>query len=349
MATQAQISSIATKIANAKQYIASQTAQGNSQTAQGATDKLGEYEAQLDIAQARQYIRSQEAKGNSENVAGAQAKLNEYNQYYQDTYINKTSEEADTEANPEDAAGAEEEETVKTDEPTGNAPLDNANLLSNILNSPLYSEAIKSAYLTDYLPGLTESTYNVNAKRTAEVQNSVLRQQAQRRAVRNVAGDYASRGLRTPKMITEGIDPIQQSTERATTAAQQEISGLENSQELLYGKTTADEGSFITNPAAFGAIGAQARRAAIGGLQSLPQNYGLTQVDKTPTAPKELMEEPETTASTTETGRTREQIEASIAAGNRYLSQQQAKGNQKFVTGAKKKIKTYTDELAALG
>ena len=343
MASASIVNDIAVRIANGKRYLASQQAKGNSQTAAGASAKIEQYEDQLQIAQAQRYIQSQEAKGNSETVAGATAKLAEYNEDYDEKYNSGTSEEA----NPED--DAEEEEEVKVDEPTGNAPLDNANLLSNILNSPLYSEAIKSAYLTDYLPGLTQSTYNVNAKRTAEVQNSVLRQQAQRRAVRNVAGDYASRGLRTPKMITEGIDPIQQSTERATTAAQQEISGLENSQELLYGKTTADEGSFITNPAAFGAIGAQARRAAIGGLQSLPQNYGLTQVDKTPTAPKELMEEPETTASTTETGRTREQIEASIAAGNRYLSQQQAKGNQKFVTGAKKKIKTYTDELAALG
>jgi len=343
MASASIVNDIAVRIANGKRYLASQQAKGNSQTAAGASAKIEQYEDQLQIARAQRYIQQESAKGNSETVAGATAKLAEYNEDYDEKYNSGTSEEA----NPED--DAEEEEEVKVDEPTGNAPLDNANLLSNILNSPLYSEAIKSAYLTDYLPGLTQSTYNVNAKRTAEVQNSVLRQQAQRRAVRNVAGDYASRGLRTPKMITEGIDPIQQSTERATTAAQQEISGLENSQELLYGKTTADEGSFITNPAAFGAIGAQARRAAIGGLQSLPQNYGLTQVDKTPTAPKELMEEPETTASTTETGRTREQIEASIAAGNRYLSQQQAKGNQKFVTGAKKKIKTYTDELAALG
>ena len=343
MASASIVNDIAVRIANGKRYLASQQAKGNSQTAAGASAKIEQYEDQLQIARAQRYIQQESAKGNSETVAGATAKLAEYNEDYDEKYNSGTSEEA----NPED--DAEEEEEVKVDEPTGNAPLDNANLLSNILNSPLYSEAIKSAYLTDYLPGLTQSTYNVNAKRTAEVQNSVLRQQAQRRAVRNVAGDYASRGLRTPKMITEGIDPIQQSTERATTAAQQEISGLENSQELLYGKTTADEGSFITNPAAFGAIGAQARRAAIGGLQSLPQNYGLTQVDKTPTAPKELMEEPETTASTTETGRTREQIEASIAAGNRYLSQQQAKGNQKFVTGAKKKIKTYMDELSALG
>jgi hypothetical protein len=150
-------------------------------------------------------------------------------------------------------------------------------------------------------------------------------------------------------MITEGIDPIQQSTERATTAAQQEISGLENSQELLYGKTTADEGSFISNPAAFGAIGAQARRAAVGGLQSQPQNYGLTQVANAATAPKELTEEPKTAASTSQTGRTRAQIEASIAAADRYITNQQTAGNQRFVTGGKKKRQTYQDELSALG
>jgi len=342
MASASIVNDIAVRIANGKRYLASQQAKGNSQTAAGASAKIEQYEDQLQIAQAQRYIQSQEAKGNSENVAGATAKLAEYNEEYDDNYNSGTSEEA----NPEDDAEAEEE--VKVDEPTGNAPLDNANLLSNILNSPLYSEAIKSAYLTDYLPGLTQSTYNVNAKRTAEVQNSVLRQQAQRRAVRNVAGDYASRGLRTPKMITEGIDPIQQSTERATTAAQQEISGLENSQELLYGKTTADEGSFISNPAAFGAIGAQARRAAVGGLQSQPQNYGLTQVANAATAPKELTEEPQA-ASTSQTGRTRAQIEASILAADRYIGNQETAGNQRFVTGAKKKRQTYQDELSALG
>jgi len=346
MASASILNDIAVRIANGKRYLASQQAKGNSQTAAGASAKIEQYEDQLQIAQASRYIQEQSAKGNSENVAGATAKLAEYNEDYDDTYNSGTSEEAE-EANPEDDAEAEEE--VKVDEPTGNAPLDNANLLSNILNSPLYSEAIKSSYLTDYLPGLTQSTYNVNAKRTAEVQNSVLRQQAQRRAVRNVAGDYASRGLRTPKMITEGIDPIQQSTERATTAAQAEISGLENSQELLYGKTTADEGSFISNPAAFGAIGAQARRAAVGGLQSQPQNYGLTQVANAATAPKELTEEPETAASTSQTGRTRAQIEASIAAADRYIGNQQAAGNQRFVTGGKKKRQTYQDELSALG
>jgi len=338
MASASIVNDIAVRIANGKRYLASQQAKGNSQTAAGASAKIEQYEDQLQIARASRYIQEQSVKGNSENVAGAQAKLAEYNQNYTDTYQNNASEESNPEA----------EEEVKVDEPTGNAPLDNANLLSNILNSPLYSEAIKSSYLTDYLPGLTQSTYNVNAKRSAEVQNSVLRQQAQRRAVRNVAGDYASRGLRTPKMITEGIDPIQQATEQARAAAQQEISGLENSQELLYGKTTANEGSFISNPAAFGAVGAQARRAAVGGLQSLPQNYGLTQVEKTPTAPEELMEKPQTTG-TGGSGRTREQIMASISAADRYIGNQQTAGNQRFVTGAKKKRQTYQDELAALG
>jgi len=339
------VNDIAVRIANGKKYLASQQAKGNSQTAAGASAKIEQYEDQLQIAQAQRYIQSQEAKGNSETVAGATAKLAEYNEDYDEKYNSGTPEEA----NPEDDAGAEEEETVKTDELTGNAPLDKANMLSNILNSPLYTEAIKNAYLADYIPGLNQSSATIQAKRTAEVQNSVLRQQAQRRAVRNVAGDYAARGLRTPKMISEGIEPIQQSTERAKTAAQAEISGLEESQGILYGANAAgDEGSFVTNPAAFGAIGANARRAAVGGLQSQPQNYGLTQVANAATAPKELMQEPET-AGTSGGGRTREQIEASIAAADRYIGNQETAGNQRFVTGGKKKRQTYMDELSALG
>ena len=250
--------------------------------------------------------------------------------------------------------GEEETETVKTEPSTGNAPLDNANLLSNILNSPLYTESIKNAYLTDYLPGLTQSTYNINAKRAAEIQNSVLRQQAQSRAVRNVAGDFAARGMRTPKMITEGIEPIQQTTERAKTAAQQEISGLENSKELNFGAGTEDEGSFISNPAAFGAIGANARKAAIGGLQSLPGNYGMTQVSEAATAPQALMQESPSSASSDNyrpTGPVVFQdpkkiaLQNKITAAEKYVASQRKKGNAKTVAGGNKKIEEYRTEL----
>ena len=337
MATQSQVSALATKIANAKRYISNETASGHSVTAAGASETLADYEAQLEIAQAERYISEQEAKGNTENVAGAQGTLDEYEANYQEAF-GDPAPAADEEV-------VEEEEEVKTEEATGNTAVDSSNILSNILNSPLYTEAIKNAYLESYLPGLTQANYNVNAKRAAEVQNSVMRQQAQRRAVRSVAGDYAARGLRTPKMITEGIEPIQQATERAKTTAQQEISGLEKTKELSFGISPGDESSFISNPAAFGAIGAQARRAAVGGLQSLPGNYGLTQVEKTASAPKELLEEDKPA----QTGPTAAELNSKIAAGNRYLSSQVAKGNEKTIAGATRKIKTYTDQLAALG
>lgn len=335
------VNDIAVRIANGKKYLASQLAQGNSQTAEGASAKIKQYEDQLQIAQGQRYIQEQEAKGNSENVAGATETVAGYKQEYTDNYLNNTSEEADTETDPGD-------ETVKTDELTGNNALDSANMLSNILNSPLYTEAVKNAYFADYLPGLTQANTNANNARTAETQNSFLRQQAQSKAIRNVASDYAARGLRTGKMVSEGTEPIQEAGDRATNAAQAQISGMENSKDLMYGANTADEGSFISNPAAFGAIGAQARRAAIGGLQSQPQNYGLTQVANASTAPEQLMEEPETPG-TTEPGRTREQITASIAGADSYISAEQARGNQKTVIGGKKKRKTYIDELAALG
>jgi hypothetical protein len=233
---------------------------------------------------------------------------------------------------------------------TGNAVIDNANLLSNILNSPLYTQAIKDAYLSDYLPGLSQATYGINATRAAEVQNSVLRNQAQAQAVRGVAGDYAARGLRTPKMVTEGIAPIQQTTERAKTAAEAGIAEMENAKELAYGKTGADEGSFISNPAAFGAVGANARRQAVGNLQALPGQYGMTQVEQNSTAPSNFSsgnsgDNYRPTGPVVYSDPKRIALQNKITAGEKYVASQQKKGNAKTVAGGTKKVNEYKAEL----
>jgi hypothetical protein len=163
--------------------------------------------------------------------------------------------------------------------------VDQANILASILNSPLYTESIKSAYLTQYLPGLTQANYEINKARAQEVQNSFLRQQAQAQAIREVAGSYAARGMRTPKMVTEGFAPIQQATELETTAAQQAINDLIANKEVLYGAGATDSETFITDPTKFGSIGAGARRSALSELQQLPEMYGLTQVQTPSYAP----------------------------------------------------------------
>ncbi len=180
---------------------------------------------------------------------------------------------------------AEKQEPTPPPAETGNVAVDQANILASILNSPLYTESIKSAYLTQYLPGLTQANYEINKARAQEVQNSFLRQQAQAQAIRDVAGSYAARGMRTPKMVTEGFAPIQQATELETTAAQQAINDLIANKEVLYGAGATDSETFITDPTKFGSIGAGARRSALSELQQLPEMYGLTQVQTPSWAP----------------------------------------------------------------
>ena len=172
-----------------------------------------------------------------------------------------------------------------TPQTTGNTAVDSANILSSILNSPLYTETIKNAYLSDYLPGLTQANYEINAARAAEVKNAFRRQQAQADAVREIAGNYAARGMRTPKMVTEGFAPVQRETAAAKDEAEAAINSLIANKEVLYGAGAQDDETFITDPTMFGAVGAGARRQALSELQGLPQYYGLTQVENASTSP----------------------------------------------------------------
>jgi len=172
-----------------------------------------------------------------------------------------------------------------TPQTTGNTAVDSANILSSILNSPLYTESIKNSYLSDYLPGLTQANYEINASRAAEVKNAFRRQQAQADAVREIAGNYAARGMRTPKMVTEGFAPVQRETAAAKDEAEAAINALIANKEVLYGAGTEDSETFITDPTMFGSVGAGARRQALSQLQGLPQYYGLTQVENASTSP----------------------------------------------------------------
>lgn len=239
---------------------------------------------------------------------------------------------------------------------TGNTAIDSANILASILNSPLYNETIKNSYLSEWLPGITQSTYEINAARAQEVKDNVARQQAQADAIRSIAGSYAARGMRTPEMVRRGFEPVQATTAEAKNAAEQNIAAMQNVQDITYGTGAQDQGSFVSNPAAYGSVGAGARRAALSELQSLPTSYGLTQVDQASSAPLASQAvagtQPTEAPATSDplAGLSSSQLQAKIDAANKYISSQQAKGNAKTVAGATTKLTAYQDALkAALG
>lgn len=270
---------------------------------------------------------------------------------------------------PEPRAGQTQIETMPQPAPTGNVAVDQSNTLSSILNSPLYTEAIKGSYLTEWLPGLTKSIYDVNAARARELQANFSRQQAQADAIRQIAGNYAARGMRTPEMIKRGFAPVQQATEAARSQAEADINQMVAEQDVLYGAgagsldfagKTPEEiqsiltekfgGTFIQSPTQYGSIGAGARRSALGQLQQLPTQYGLTQVEKAPTSPLTTPEPGSAqTPAATQPTMTREQLQTKIDAAKRYISNMQARGEDRFVQGATKKLEGYQSQLASLG
>lgn len=282
-------------------------------------------------------------------------------------------------ANAGNTAAQQPAEQIAVPEPlpaeTGNPVIDQANVLASILNSPLYTESIKNAYLTQYLPGLTQANFEINRARAQEVQNSFLRQQAQAQAIRGIAGSYAARGMRTPKMVTEGFAPVQQETEMEKASAEQAINDLIAGRDVLYGTGATSAENFISNPTLFGSIGAGARRSALSELMQLPEAYGLTQVAQASRSPlggggatlpggaPDLMprvptggtaESAPPTGEATPTPlpantQTAAQLQARIDAANRYIRQQQAKGNQRTVAGATQKLQGFQQQLAGLG
>jgi hypothetical protein len=235
---------------------------------------------------------------------------------------------------------------------SGNMAVDQANILSNILNSPLYTEELKYNYLETYLPGLTRANFDINTAKAAELENDVMRRQYQKQAIRSVAGDYASRGMRTPEMVNRGFAPIQQDVEQDRTAAGRNITGLEGQKELLYGAGALDGETFMTDPTKFGSVGQLARQSAVKSLTQLPKQYGLDQVQNASTSPlqpkPELEEEKPVATSTPASGLSRAQLQAKIDAGRKYVANKSAMGQQKFVTGGNKKIQGYQSELDSL-
>lgn len=287
------------------------------------------------IANAERYIAN---IGDPEKVAGAQEKLDEY----------KADRDLVVSMDPDYGDPAPQSEPAP--ERTGNTAVDSANVLSSILNSPLYTQAIKDAYLSDYLPGLTQANYEINAARAAEVKNATRRQQAQAEAIREIAGNYAARGMRTPKMVTEGFAPVQRETEAAGTAADEAINALIANKEVLYGAGAQDGETFVSDPTMFGAVGSGARRTALGQLQSLPDYYGLTQVESASSSPIQTQTEYVPEGPVVYPGNDEKtNLSARIAAAQDYISRQEAKGATKFAEGGKKKLAEYQEQFKALG
>jgi hypothetical protein len=147
-----------------------------------------------------------------------------------------------------------------------------ADPMASILNDPLYQEALKSYYNETYIPGLTQSQYNIGQSKSKLVENDLTRAQAQREAIQRTAGGYASRGFRSPKMVTKDFAGIQGRTAAQRREEEAGINAQQNQQDVLYG-ANKDLGGFFKNPTGYGSIGAGARRASLAELFSLTDKY----------------------------------------------------------------------------
>jgi hypothetical protein len=160
---------------------------------------------------------------------------------------------------------------------TGEAPQPNTPEfeVANILNSPLYSQNLKDYYLTQYLPGLTQTTFDINQARNVFQANEAQRARQRGEAIKRVAGSYAARGMRSPAAINEDRSAIQEQFANLSREEQNQIQALINQRDVMYGAGAKDGETFMRDPNLFGSIGAGARRASLQELQQLPEMYNL--------------------------------------------------------------------------
>jgi hypothetical protein len=164
------------------------------------------------------------------------------------------------------------------DVPAGNQPVATNSpefQVANILESPLYSQNLKDYYLSQYLPGLTQATFNINQAQTQFGSNEADRARQRGEAIKRVAGSYAARGMRSPGAINRDRSEIQSEFGKMTRAEQARIQALLNERDVMFGAGAQDSETFLSDPVKFGSIGAGARRSALSGLQELPEQYGL--------------------------------------------------------------------------
>jgi hypothetical protein len=156
--------------------------------------------------------------------------------------------------------------------PATNAPQFN---VANILESPLYTQNLQDYYLSTYLPGLTESTFNINQARTELGANEANRARQRGEAIKRVAGSYAARGMRSPAAVNRDRSEIQSEFANLSRAEQNQLQGLINQRDVMFGAGAQNKETFLTDPTLFGSIGAGARRESLSNLQSLPELYNL--------------------------------------------------------------------------
>ena len=147
--------------------------------------------------------------------------------------------------------------------------------IQNVLNSPLYQRELQDYYLSTYAPGLTRATFGINAARNAFQANEGDRTTRRGEAVRRIAGDYASRGMRTPGAINKDRSRVQNEFAGQSRNERNRIMDLENERDVMYGAGAQAGETFMSDPVKFGSIGAGARRSALSGLQGLPEYYNL--------------------------------------------------------------------------
>ena len=173
--------------------------------------------------------------------------------------------------------------------------------VANILESPLYTQNLKDYYLTQYLPGLTQTTFDINQARNVFQANEAQRSRQRGEAIKRVAGSYAARGMRSPAAINEDRSAIQEQFANLSREEQNQIQALINQRDVMYGAGAQSGETFMSNPNLFGSIGAGARRASLQELQQLPEMYNLLGLGAS-TAP--LVEKPAAAAAETPAAKT---------------------------------------------
>jgi hypothetical protein len=167
--------------------------------------------------------------------------------------------------------------TPAGDAPAEYMPVENAQgfEVADILNSPLYTQNLKDYYLSQYLPGLTQATFNINQAQTELGANEANRARQRGEAIKRVAGSYAARGMRSPAAINRDRSEIQSEFANLSRAERNQLQALMNERDVMFGAGAQTGETFLSDPTLFGSIGAGARRSALGSLQEMPQLYNL--------------------------------------------------------------------------
>ena len=176
-------------------------------------------------------------------------------------------------------------EQAPIDTPEGAMAPESGAELMDILDSPLYTQELKDYYLSQYLPGLTQTTFDINQAQTEFGANEATRGRQRGEAIKRIAGSYAARGMRSPGAINKDRSRVQSEFADISRQERAGIESMKNQRDIMFGAGAQNGETFIANPNMFGSIGMGARRSALSGLQRLPEQYGFLGVNRANTAP----------------------------------------------------------------